>query len=99
MARKAGKNTPIPLIIGAGGINPAGRVSGHHAYRRLVIDSLSREKQERTYLSLAKLMNRAETEPINESDKQYVLKHTLIRKIEAFDTSKVLWQTPLSFLF
>ena len=56
MARKAGKNTPLPLIIGAGGINPAGRVSGHHAYRRLVIDSLSREKQERTYLSLAKLM-------------------------------------------
>ena len=66
MARKAGENTPIPLIIGAGGINPAGRVSGHHAYRRLVIDSLSRKKQERTYLSLAKLMNREETESINE---------------------------------
>ena len=98
MASKAGKNTPIPLIIGAGGINPAGRVSGHHAYRRLVIDSLSREKQERTYLSLAKLMNREKTESINESDRQYILNHTLIRKIEAFDTSKVLWQTPLSFL-
>ena len=98
MVSKAGKNTPIPLIIGAGGINPAGRVSGHHAYRRLVIDSLSRKKQERTYLSLAKLMNREKTESINESDRQYILNHTLIRKIEAFDTSKVLWQTPLSFL-
>ncbi|MEX2131230.1 MAG: beta-ketoacyl synthase, partial [Pseudohongiellaceae bacterium] len=46
----------LPLIVGFGGINPAGRSSMHHAYRRLVIDRLGREDAASTYLSLACLM-------------------------------------------
>ncbi len=32
--------TPLPVIIGFGGIGAAGRSSGFHAYRRTVLDSL-----------------------------------------------------------
>jgi acetoacetyl-[acyl-carrier protein] synthase len=45
----------LPVIAGFGGINPAGRVSGHHAYRRLVIDALSDELGRNTWASLAAL--------------------------------------------
>ncbi|HNF09694.1 MAG TPA: hypothetical protein PLX36_10580, partial [Pseudomonadales bacterium] len=30
----------LPVIVGFGGINPAGRSSFHHGYRRLVLDVL-----------------------------------------------------------
>ena len=46
----------LPVIVGFGGINPAGRVSFHHAYRRMVIDGLDPGLQARTYASLAALM-------------------------------------------
>ena len=29
-----------PVIVGFGGVNPAGRSSSHHGYRRMVIDEL-----------------------------------------------------------
>ena len=43
----------LPVIVGFGGINPAGRSSFHHGYRRLVFDALSAEKAELTLSSLA----------------------------------------------
>ncbi|MDO8909602.1 MAG: beta-ketoacyl synthase [Pseudohongiella sp.] len=46
----------LPVIIGFGGINPAGRSSSHHAYRRLVLDSLSNQDAMETRASLATLM-------------------------------------------
>ena len=46
----------LPVIVGLGGINPAGRVSFHHGYKRLVLDALGSEEQDRTYASLATLM-------------------------------------------
>ena len=46
----------LPLIVGFGGINAAGRSSLHHAYRRLVIDALPAGDAEATWLSLAVLM-------------------------------------------
>lgn len=46
----------LPVIIGMGGINAAGRSSLHHAYRRLVLDSLSQEDALETRASLASLM-------------------------------------------
>ena len=49
--------TRLPVIVGFGGINPAGRSSGHHSYRRLVFDQLSLEQQQKTLQSLAALMN------------------------------------------
>ncbi len=46
----------LPVIVGFGGINSAGRSSFHHAYRRLVIDKLATEDARETLTSLASLM-------------------------------------------
>ena len=45
----------LPVITGFGGINAAGRSSGHHSYRRLVIDALPSSQKQATYHSLAAL--------------------------------------------
>ena len=46
----------IPVITGFGGINAAGRSSGHHGYRRTVIDALDETRAAQTWRSLAGLM-------------------------------------------
>lgn len=46
----------LPVIVGFGGVNPAGRSSFHHAYKRLVIDALRPEAAYRTYLNSAAMM-------------------------------------------
>jgi acetoacetyl-[acyl-carrier protein] synthase len=45
----------LPIIVGFGGINSAGRSAGHHAYKRLVFDALSASSQQQTLQSLAAL--------------------------------------------
>lgn len=45
----------LPVIVGFGGINAAGRSSGHHGYRRMVISSLSAAHAQQTHASLAAL--------------------------------------------
>ena len=47
----------LPVIVGFGGINAAGRSSGHHGYRRMVIDALGETAACDTLNSLASLMN------------------------------------------
>ncbi|MCC7517477.1 MAG: beta-ketoacyl synthase [Pseudomonadales bacterium] len=51
--------TRLPVIVGFGGINAAGRASAHHAYRRMVLDSLPEQAQQETLTGLATLMNLA----------------------------------------
>ncbi len=46
----------LPVIVGFGGYNAAGRSSFHHAYRRTVLESLDGAKQRSTIVSLASLM-------------------------------------------
>ena len=54
----------LPVIVGFGGVNPAGRSSAHHGYRRMVIDALDDTKKDRTFASLAALMTgRHKAEP------------------------------------
>ena len=79
----------LPVIVGFGGVNPAGRSSAHHAYRRLVIDSLPQNKQDRTYAALAAVMMQADS--TSAAARQYMLDHTLIRKLETnlFDGSNI----------
>lgn len=77
----------LPVIVGLGGINPAGRVSFHHAYRRMVIDGLDQSLQDRTYQSLAALM--ALENPGQENVRKHIRDHTLIRRIELFDPDRV----------
>ncbi|MFC3391260.1 beta-ketoacyl synthase [Aidingimonas halophila] len=81
-----------------GGVNPAGRTSGHQGYRRTVLDALPQEEQARTLLGLAAMMRLARCQDdgswrdangqsLDEADiverfHQHVLDHTLIRRIE-----------------
>ena len=50
---------PLPVIVGFGGFNAAGRASFHHSYRRTIYDSLSSEAKQVTVGSLAALMGLA----------------------------------------
>ena len=78
----------LPVIVGFGGINPAGRISFNHAYRRLVVDALGEAERALTYRSLATLMNLQEDAEQPET-RQYINDHTLIRRIELFDPESI----------
>jgi len=89
--------TSLPLIVGMGGVNAAGRTSFHQGFRRIVIDSLNNEARQETFLGLASLMKLVSFEAGQLIDKegnvvakgdiesrfgQQILEGTLIRKIE-----------------
>jgi len=46
----------LPVIVGFGGINSAGRASNHYAYRRLIIDNLKQADADETLINLSVLM-------------------------------------------
>lgn len=81
----------LPVIVGFGGINAAGRSSNFRAYERLVIDALSDQQTDQTYRSLASLMNLSD--PIDAQQKEYILANTLVREINAkyFSIDDVRW--------
>ncbi|MFT6163393.1 MAG: acetoacetyl-[acyl-carrier protein] synthase [Zhongshania aliphaticivorans] len=83
----------LPVIVGFGGVNPAGRSSFHHGYRRMVIDALSQEKATQTFRSLSAIMGLPPEMAGDEAQRRYILEHTLIRKIEGnvFNTDQVGW--------
>lgn len=79
----------LPVIVSFGGINAAGRASGHHAYARTTWSALGDAQQQRTLSALARLMG--VDDPAGQA--QYILDHTLIRRIEHshFDVNAVPW--------
>lgn len=94
----------LPVIVGFGGFNAAGRSSFHQGYRRTVIESLPAPLRQETLVGLATLMKLVSygesgyVDPDGESytaaevaDKfgQQILNSTLIRRIELFDDTKV----------
>ncbi|SMF29362.1 acetoacetyl-[acyl-carrier protein] synthase [Alteromonadaceae bacterium Bs31] len=66
----------LPLIVGFGGYNAAGRSSGHQAFQRMILESLGQQSRQHTLQSIGKLMGQ-ET-----FDEQAVLDGTLVRRIE-----------------
>lgn len=87
----------LPIIVGFGGFSAAGRSSGHHAYRRMVIESLPAQERQETLAGLAVMMGLVKSEggeyqsldgqPLNlaQIESTYgaaVLDGTLIRRIE-----------------
>ena len=82
---------PLAVIAGFGGINAAGRSSGHHGYRRSVIDVLDEDRATATLLSLAALM-RIEG-GIDAGRRRHILEHTLVRGLERsfLDPARVHW--------
>ena len=81
----------IPVITGFGGVNAAGRSSGHQSYRRTVIDALDADTARQTWRSLGGLMKREVA--LDTSEQQYRADHTLIRRLEGryFDPDSVAW--------
>lgn len=83
----------LPLIVGFGGYNAAGRSSGHNGYKRMVYESLSAAQQHSVVRSLAGLAGR-EVNPEDAAQAHVVesiLKNSLVRRIEAsaFDPDRV----------
>ena len=76
----------LPVIVGFGGISPAGRSSFNNGYKRLVFDTLSESDQQDVLKDLAVLTNSSS------DDRQALLDATLIRKIPSsfFDANRVL---------
>ncbi|MGD8176826.1 beta-ketoacyl synthase [Marinimicrobium sp. ARAG 43.8] len=87
----------LPVIVGFGGFNAAGRSSGHHAYRRMVLESLSAEERRETLVGLAVMMGLVRCEGdryLDADDRAYdaqaveqqfgptVMEGTLIRRID-----------------
>lgn len=83
--------TALPLIVGFGGINAAGRSSDHQAFRRIVFDSLNKSDQRRTLNQLGALMGLGAEAASTDTGSQQVLDHTLIRQIHPdwFDPDRV----------
>ncbi len=71
----------LPVIVGFGGANPAGRSSFHHGFMRTMYEALPPADQAKVRLSLARMMNLAPDGPAAELERQ-VLDGTLIRTIE-----------------
>ena len=46
----------LPVIVGFGGYNAAGRSSFHHAFRRTVLESLDEQARQQTLAGLAVMM-------------------------------------------
>ncbi len=87
----------LPIIVGFGGFSAAGRSSGHHAYRRMVIESLPAQERQETLAGLAAMMGLVKYEndhyqneagealSLAQIESEYgaaVLDGTLIRRIE-----------------
>lgn len=87
----------LPVIVGFGGFSAAGRSSGHHAYRRMVIESLPVHERQETLAGLAVMMGLIKCEndtylsldgqvldfaQIEQEYSAAVLDGTLIRRIE-----------------
>jgi acetoacetyl-[acyl-carrier protein] synthase len=55
----------LPVIVGMGGVNAAGRTSGFQNFRRMVIDVLPEEERQRTLTGLAVMMGLVSSEGEN----------------------------------
>ena len=66
--------TPLPLIVGFGGINAAGRSSDHQAFRRLIMDALSPSEKARTVDQIGALIGMGKETSMNEAQVQHILR-------------------------
>lgn len=83
----------LPVIVGFGGVNAAGRSSFHHGYGRMVATALPAEAAERSYLSLARLTNLDLASDPAELRRR-IDASTLVRRLEPvhFDPDHLSWQ-------
>lgn len=79
----------LPVIVGMGGMNSAGRTSGFHSYKRMVCEVLPDEELANTWSDLANRMGIAKGSSLSDADIQTIKQGTLVRKIETFDPAHV----------
>ena len=84
--------TKLPLIVGFGGINAAGRSSGFHSYKRMVAEVLSDEEMKTTWQDLATRMGLADNGELDAELIEAVKAGTLVRRIDSFDPENLLYQ-------
>ena len=102
----------LPVIVGFGGYNAAGRSSSHQAFRRMILESLPEKEQRQTIVGLACLMGQVVKQGQRYVDQQGlvlsakdveskfrvpVLEGTLVRKIESFNPSAVPGNKKITF--
>lgn len=74
--------TRLPVIVGFGGFNAAGRSSGHRGYERMIFESLSQPDRTGLIASLANLMGDSVNRTNDAALGRSVLTGTLVRRIE-----------------
>ncbi|MFZ5722420.1 MAG: beta-ketoacyl synthase [Pseudomonadota bacterium] len=84
----------LPVIVGFGGINAAGRSSFHHAYRRMVLDALPVHERRATLLALAGLTGQlrgADGHQLDDALRSTLLDGSCVRRIGRthFDTEAI----------
>ncbi|WP_340621357.1 beta-ketoacyl synthase [Xenorhabdus siamensis] len=80
----------LPVIVGLGGINTAGRSSGFHGYKRIVSNSLNDKIMKDTWSDLCHRMGIINgIESVTNTQIEQAKNGTLIRKITLFDTQQV----------
>ncbi len=102
----------LPVIVGFGGYNAAGRSSSHQGFRRMVFESLPAVEQTKTVVGLACLMgcvtkqdqgyvdsqgNVLTAEAVETEFRAEVLDGTLVRRIESFDPAAVPGNKKITF--
>ena len=103
---------PLPVIVGFGGYNAAGRSSSFQSYRRMIFDSLSSEGQQLTIVGLACLMGLVHKErhayvtpsgyklsacEVDMKFRTAVLAGTLVRKTSLFDPAAIRGNRRINF--
>lgn len=86
--------TALPVIVGFGGVNAAGRSAFHHGYRRMVESALSERTMAPTWESLAQMMGLDTHGGLTPELIELMRQGTLVRRIEKvhFDVDAVLSQ-------
>ncbi|MEC6824026.1 beta-ketoacyl synthase [Photobacterium piscicola] len=82
----------LPLIVGLGGINAAGRSSGFHNYKLMIADVLSEDAMQSTWQDLARRMGLSDDGAITEDIITAIKAGTCVRRIDSFDPDNLLYQ-------
>ncbi|WP_256597858.1 beta-ketoacyl synthase [Moritella viscosa] len=90
------KMAKLPLIVGLGGMNAAGRSSGFHSYKRLVCDALPDDVMASTWQDLAQRMG-LDTRDINTDIIGQIKAGTLVRHATTFNPKAVPFQRKYKF--
>ena len=88
----------LAVVTAFGGINSAGRSSGHQAFKRLVLEHLNQSEQLNTLNSLAQLMGLPQKSSLDTAWQNEIVNGTLIRAWDniAWDANAIPFHQPFT---